>query len=176
MTYLKIPKLIILFLIFFYTSAINANEKIYYINMDYIINNSVAGKSIIEKLNKKRLKNIEKFKKDEEKLKSEEKKIISQKNVLDNDEYKKKIITFRDKISDYNSKKNIEVNRLKETQIKAQALLIESLTPILAEYAKDNSISLILSKKDIIIGKSELDITKPILKILDSKIKNIDIN
>ena len=94
MTYLKIPKLIILFLIFFYTSAINANEKIYYINMDYIINNSVAGKSIIEKLNKKRLKNIEKFKKDEEKLKSKEKKIISQKNVLDNDEYKKKIITF----------------------------------------------------------------------------------
>ena len=51
--------------------------------------------------------------------------------------------------------------------------LIETLTPILAEYSQKNSISYIIPKQSIIIGKSELDLTKTILEILNSKIKKI---
>ena len=57
----------------------------------------------------------------------------------------------------------------------AQANLIESITPILTDYSSKNSISYILPKKNIIIGKSELDITKIILDLLDSKVKNIKV-
>jgi Skp family chaperone for outer membrane proteins len=57
----------------------------------------------------------------------------------------------------------------------AQKNLTDKLTLILAEYADKNSISYIIPKQNIIIGKTELDLTNIILEILNSKIKNIDL-
>ena len=48
--------------------------------------------------------------------------------------------------------------------------------PILVDYSSDNSISFILPKQSIIIGKSEFDITKNIIEVLDKKIKSIKLN
>jgi len=53
--------------------------------------------------------------------------------------------------------------------------LINSLTPIIADYAKNNAGAIIIDKKNIVIGKTELDITQIILKTLDTKIKKIKI-
>ena len=50
------------------------------------------------------------------------------------------------------------------------------LQPILSEYANKNSISILIQKKNIIIGKTELDITKDILKILNQNHQKIVIN
>ena len=58
----------------------------------------------------------------------------------------------------------------------ATSELISLIQPILAEYANKNSISIIFQKKNIIIGKTELDITEDILKILNEKHKKITIN
>ena len=55
----------------------------------------------------------------------------------------------------------------------ARQKLINSLSPIITEYSQKNSISFILSKQNIIIGKNELDLTNNIIKIFDSKVKTI---
>ena len=52
---------------------------------------------------------------------------------------------------------------------------ITEYAPILAEYSTKNNISLIVDKKSIVIGKTELDITKNILDLLNSKIKKIEL-
>ena len=57
----------------------------------------------------------------------------------------------------------------------SQKILINKLTPILADYSQKNSISYILPKQNVIIGKKELDITKVILELLNTEIKNIDL-
>ena len=82
--------LIIFFLFFFYTFNIaHATGKIAYIDIDFLLNQSLAGKSITKKIETKYKKNIEKFKITEKKLIDDEKKIISQKNILSQDEFKK---------------------------------------------------------------------------------------
>ena len=58
----------------------------------------------------------------------------------------------------------------------ATSQLINFLQPILSEYANNNSISIIFQKKNIVIGKTELDITEDILKILNENHKKIVIN
>ena len=58
---------------------------------------------------------------------------------------------------------------------KAQKNLTDSLSSILAEYAKKNSVAYIIPKENIIIGRAELDVTNAILEILNSKIKNIEL-
>ena len=52
----------------------------------------------------------------------------------------------------------------------------KTLKPILSEYSEKNSISMVLQKQNVVIGKKELDITKDIIIILNEKIKKIDIN
>ena len=59
------------------------------------------------------------------------------------------------------------INKLR---IEATSKLISKLSPILEEYAKENSISLILQKKNIIMGKKEIEITQEILEITNKEI------
>ena len=87
---MKIIKRIILLLLIFNSDTVYANKSIVYIDLDFVMNNSLAGKSIQNKLNKINEINIKKFSTTEKDLKNEEVKIISQKNILSKDEYKKK--------------------------------------------------------------------------------------
>ena len=46
----------------------------------------------------------------------------------------------------------------------------------MAEYSTKNKISLIMKKENIVIGKTELDITKNIFDLLNAKIKKVELN
>ena len=54
--------------------------------------------------------------------------------------------------------------------------ILSILNSILSEYSEKNSISLIIDKKNIVIGKSELDVTNKIMLLLNKKIKKVDLN
>ena len=175
MIYRNIFNIVILFFLISLSSIVKSAESVAFINMDYIMNNSLAGKSISGQLKKAHQSDLDNFKKKEENLKLQETKIISQKNVLDKIEYEKKITLLRKNVSEYRNLRNKRISELTQKRLEAQSLLIKTLNPILAEYAETNKISMILQKKYVIIGKSELDITNKILNILNSKIKNIKV-
>ena len=143
--------------------------------MNFIMNNSLAGKSIVNQLDIKKKSNFDSFKKEETDLKNEETKLLSQKNILDKNEFQEKVSLFSEKVSTYNKKRNKTLNDIAKQKNKAQQALTKKLTPILANYAKDNSISFILSKQDIVIGKTELDLTNVIIEILNKEIKTVKI-
>ena len=63
-----------------------------------------------------------------------------------------------------------------KNRLNASADFANQIKPILAEYAGDNSIDMVIQKKNIIMGKSSLDITNEILKIVDDKISKLKIN
>ena len=74
----------------------------------------------------------------------------------------------------YRNEKNKRINDLNLKKINATKKLLENITPILSEFANKNSISILMQKKDIVIGKTELDKTNDILKLVNKKIKKID--
>ena len=55
-------------------------------------------------------------------------------------------------------------------------ILISKLTPILEDYSKKNSIKIIVQKKHIVMGRTEDDITKDILDIMNKTVKNIKVD
>jgi len=144
--------------------------------MDKIMLQSKAGKSITVELEKLHKNNITTFKQKEEELKNKETSIVSQKNVLSNEKFEKKINSLRKEANEYRIQRRDLINSLTEKRVEAQNKLIKTLNPILADYSKKNSISMIIQKKNIIIGKSELEITDDILEILDKSLKTIDLN
>ena len=140
------------------------------------MNNSIAGKSITSQLENNHKKNISKFKIIEEQLKKDESEIISQKNVITKEEFEKKIIDLRNKANKFRKERNNNINDLNNQRLAATAKMITLIRPILSEYSDKNSISLIIDKKYIIIGKTVLDITDDILKIVDEKIGKIKLD
>ena len=54
--------------------------------------------------------------------------------------------------------------------------IMNELNIILSEYSKKNELTVIIDQKNIIIGKTDLNITNEILKLLDQKLKKVKIN
>ena len=174
MEYLK--RFFFIIFIIFYTSSSYSESLIVFLDMNKIMLQSKAGKSITVELEKLHKNNITTFKQKEEDLKNKETSIVSQKNVLSNEEFEKKINSLRKEANEYRIKRRDLINSLTEKRVEAQNKLIKTLNPILADYSKKNSISMIIQKKNIIIGKSELEITDDILKLLDDNLNTFDLN
>ena len=162
------------FLIFF--SSYANEQKIVYLNVDKIMQQSIAGKSIKKQLENLYNKNLEKFKKNDEILKNKEKKLIAQKNILSQEDFQKELTSLRKEIINFQKEQVKARDNINKLRIGATNKLISKLSPILQEYAKNNSVSLILQKKNIVMGKKEIEITDEILELTNKEIKNIKIN
>jgi len=169
-------KIFVLTFCLLYSNICLSETYIVYLNLEKIMSVSKAGKSITEQLEKIHKSNISHFKKKEAELKKKEEEIIAQKNIISKEEFEKKITDLRSKVKDYRKERNDRINSLTKKRIEATAELVDGINPILAEYSTEKSISIIIQKKNIVLGKSDLDITNDILKIVDKKIKTIKLN
>tara|TARA_B100001173_G_C15938929_1_gene526182 strand:+ start:606 stop:1130 length:525 start_codon:yes stop_codon:yes gene_type:complete len=165
-------KVVFFFYLLFLTSNIYANE-ISFINLNKIMNDSIVGQYINNKIKIEKNKILEEFKNTEKTLKDNENKILSQKNLLKIEEYNKKVANLKNDVANYNSQRKKILSQFKIKQNKVSQEVISQINIILTEYMKDKSISLIIRKKDIIVAKTELDITDEIIVLLDKKIKEI---
>tara|TARA_B100000886_G_scaffold286264_1_gene210774 strand:+ start:69 stop:551 length:483 start_codon:yes stop_codon:yes gene_type:complete len=153
-----------------------ALSQIVYINMEKLFKDSMVGISLNKKISEINNVNEKKINKLESEIKSEDENINSQKNILNDEELKKKISTLNLKIKEYQNLIKKNKDDLNKKRIEGTNIILNSLKPILSEYSEKNSISMVLQKQNVIIGKKELDITKDIILILNEKIKKIDIN
>ena len=168
-------RIIVLIIIsYLFNSAALANNQIAYIDMDRILNTSKVGKKAVTNLEENHKIKIKNFKKIEEDLKKKERDIVSQKNILSNEEYSKKINDLRIEVRNYRNERQKSLDLLTKKRIEISQKFLKKINPLIAEYAKEKSISLIIQKKNIVMGKTELDITSEIMDLIDKNIKLID--
>ena len=163
----------IIFLTIFRFEIAAANEKIAFIDLNFIMNNSVAGTSINAFINNLSEEKNNDFKVIENEIKKDENELISKKNIIEDSIYNKKVNEIRMRINDYKLKRQKFNKNLNEKKIKYNNLLLEKLNPIISNYVEQNLIAVVLPKKMIIIGKKNLDITKQILEALDKSVQKI---
>jgi outer membrane protein len=152
-----------------------ANTEIVFINMEQILSTSKPGMSILEQLNTLNKENKKILQADQEELKKKETNIISQKNILSKKEFQIKIDDLKKEITIYNNKSNKKVTNFNELKIDSTNKFLQQINPILKDYSEKNSISMILQKKNLILGKIELDITNEIIEIINNDIKKFKI-
>ena len=164
------------FLIFLFScSNLFANGKIVYLDVNFLLTESEAGIYINNELKKINEKNISDFKKIENSIKSEEDNLLKQKNILKEEEFNNKVNLLREKYKSYQDLKNTKNNDLNALRNNAGKQILKIINEILAEYSTKNEISLIMEKKNIVIGKTDLDITKNVLDLLNKKIKKVEL-
>ena len=166
--------ILISFLFILKFNFVYADGKIAFIDLNYIMNKSLSGKSINNFINTIKSKKIEDFKNIESKIKKDENDLISQKNIIEKKIYNQKVDQIKLRINNYNNDRQAFKKYLDERKIIYTNKLLESLNPIISNYVELNSISVVLPKKMIIIGKKNLDITIPVMKILDKTIQKIN--
>ena len=166
--------ILISFLFILKLNISHAIENIAFIDLNYIMNNSLSGKSINTFINDIKNRKIENFKIIEAKIKNDENDLISKKNIIEKNIYNEKVDQIKVRISNYNNDRQEFKKYLDERKLVYTNKLLDSLNPIISNYVEQNSISVVLPKKMIIIGKKNLDITIPVLKILDKNIQKIN--
>ena len=144
--------------------------------MDRLVSVSKSGSSIFNQLKKINNKNLNFLKNEEKKFKEKEKKLIAQKNIISEADFKNKIENLKSEIDNYNKNRNKMIKKFNKLKVENTNNLLKLINPILAKYSTKNKISIILQKKDLIIGKTELDITDEIIIIVDDEIKEFKIN
>ena len=166
-----IKNYIIIFLIFFFFNnfAFSKNEVVF-IDLQLVFNQSNYGKKVQEKLKKINDTNIKIFKKEESEIKKINENIKKIKNIVSEEELEVKVKELNKKIDLFNNKKktvSLEFNDLRKKEL---AIFFDKIGVILSDYMTENSISLILEKKNILIGKDNLSITNEILSLVNDKI------
>ena len=164
----------LLFIIFFTFNNLSlAENKIVYLDVTFLLNESIVGKDLNQKLLKINSKNIEEFKKIESKIKKDDNDLLKKKNIIKEDQYEKEVALLRQKYKSFKElmkKKNSDLNIFKNSSTK---VILKNINDILAEYSIKNSISMIIEKKNIVIGKSDLNVTNEILNLLNKKITTV---
>tara|TARA_B100001778_G_C18536183_1_gene606035 strand:- start:758 stop:1282 length:525 start_codon:yes stop_codon:yes gene_type:complete len=150
-----------------------SNDKIFYVNVNKIINQSVAGNFINQEIEKLRKINLSDLKTTKDNLIKEEQKILSQKNILSKDDYNKQLNILKDKVENYKKKQSIIIKELNDKRSNAKNDLMKHLNEILTDYAIKNDISFILNKKNVVVAKKDLDITDDIIILLNKKVDKI---
>ena len=130
---------------------------------------SKEGKKILAKLEIDNKKNLEFFQSEEEKLKKENQNIEKLKNILSKEEFNNKINIFKNKVNTYNLKKQETIKLFQETKNSELNIFFAELNEIMNNFMQENSIQIILDKKNIVMANNKNDISKEILKLINIK-------
>ncbi len=166
---------LIIFSIFILSIKNISAEIPHFLDFKLILNESVAGKKAQDFLKNKLDKGIQSLQSKEKNLLEEEKKIIQQKKVLSEDEYKKKILDLRSKVSTLQKERNKLLQNVAEQRSKARNTLLKNLNPIINDFMKEKKIRMVVDKKSLLLADENLDITKEIMSLLNQKLKSINL-
>ena len=172
---MKILLLLISTIFLFVTIPVFSEQKIVFINMDKVISISNAGSSILKQLTDLNNNNLEFFKKEEKKFKEKETKLISQKNIISEKDFKNKVNELKSEINNYNQNRNKMLADFNKLKIDNTNNLLKLINPILVKFSNDKEIAIILQKKDLVVAKTQLDITDEVIKIVNSEVKEFKI-
>mgnify|MGYP003740555311 FL=1 len=157
------------------TNQAFSEQKIAFIDMDKIISTSKSGSSILKQLTDLNNKNSKFLKDEKKKFQEKETKLIAQKNILSETDFKNKLNELKSEIKNYNQNRNKMLADFNKLKIDNTNSLLRLINPILIKFSNDKEIAIILQKKDLVVAKTQLDITDEVIKIVNSEVKEFKI-
>ncbi len=166
---MKIIILIILFL--FNSNIVYSNNNIVYLDIQFIIDKSDLGLFYKKKIKKLQDEINKDVKKREKIIKDKETDIKNKKNILSNDELNKSLNDLEKTVKEYRIYRSEKNELIINEKKKYTSSILVILNPIITDFVEKNNISLVLDKKNILIGAKVLDITKNVIMLFNEEAK-----
>lgn len=164
-----------LYFLFFFillnSNSVALANKIAYIDLDLILQNTNYGKNVFKIIENYKDRKHDEILDSERKLKSLEQNILNKKNIVSEAEFNSELNDFQKKMYDLNVFKQqvkIEFNNFRDKEI---SNFFNKINPLIQTYLNNNSIDVLFNIENIIVGKENLDITNEIVKIINQNIK-----
>lgn len=151
-------------------------QSIAIVDTDYIMNQSDAAKSIKSQLKTQREKFQQDFQSAEKALQEQEKSIIEKRPNLTDDEFKKQIDAFRQKMVSEERKFKQKQENVSQALNSALAELEKEIGLAIQQISKEKGFKFVLSKQDVLFAAAgQPDITQETLSLLNAKKKTIQV-
>ena len=170
MKFVKIIYIFIIILIFNLNLA-HSNDKVSFINLDLLIQQTNIGKLILKDIEQINKKNIENLKIRESELKSIEDDIKKKKNIISKDEFENEVIRLRQNIKKFKNYKNKLVSEIENKKNNDIKEFFTKVNPIIQNYMDNNSIDILLERKNVFMSKNSSDITEKLIIEINKKFK-----
>jgi len=168
---MKNLKYFIFVLIILLPSYSFAENKIVFIDIDFLMKNSNIGKLSLKKLENLNNKNVKILKDNEQILKDKENILLQKKNIISKEEFEKEINNLRIQINDFKVKKDNMVKDFNNLKVEELNKVLAKFNIKIQDYMSQNSIDIVLNKNNIFIGKVTSDITKSVLVEINNEFK-----
>ena len=161
---------LMVFFLFFNITTAYSEEKIAFVDIDFLIQNSDIGKSALAKIKIEDEKNISTLKKKTKELKDLENDIKNKKSILSPEAYENEVKLFKEKVNNYSNEKNTIVTNFNDFKKKEIDKIFKKITPIIKSYMDTNSVSILLDTKNIFMGNVNNNLTNEILKEINKSL------
>ena len=95
---------------------------------------------------------------------------------MSKEEYDKKVLILNDDFKKYQNEVRDKLELTKSKRDKALKKILSELNVLLSNYSNENELTFIIDQKNIIIGRTDLNVTSEILKLIDLKLKKVSLN
>jgi outer membrane protein len=165
-------KLLSIFVLFFlFTNPSISNESIAYIDIDFVIKNSLIGKKSLESINNLNNKNLEILKNKEKILKDLEIKITSKKNIISKEAFEKEVKIFKEKVDMFKSEQKKIIKNFNDYKKKEIDEVFKKISPIINSYMEQKSVKILFDAKNIFMARNDLNLTNDILEAINKEAK-----
>ena len=160
---------------FLFVAPARAETTIGVLDVQYLMTQSKASAHIRKQLTDHREDILKTLKEKEKGLIDREKKLIENRKTLSEEKFSEEVQAFeKDKMA--LQKMSMAYNRnLSEASAKAERTLMEEIVQISGKLAEENKYSLIISKQQVIVGSTALDVTEEAMKRLNKALPKVEV-
>ncbi len=145
------------------------------VNIQQVMHDSSAAKSVTDQLeNKQKAFQVELKKKDEA-LQKEEQDLGKQKSVLSKEAFEEKTRAFRSKVTDIQKEVQSKKSLLDNAYARALNDIQKAINEIIADLAKEKSFQIAIPTSQLLYADNKLDITAQVLERLNKKMSKLDV-
>lgn len=145
------------------------------VNIQQILRESDAAKSVRTQLDNKQKEFQTEISKKEESLQKEDQALAKQRNVLAKDAFEAKVAEFRKKATEVQKEVQSKKAMLDGAFERALADIQKVVTDIIGDMSKEKGFVVALPTSQILYADTKLDITSEVLSTLNKKLSKVDV-
>lgn len=145
------------------------------VDVEQLLTDSKAAKSIQKKLNNKKEEFQKEFSAHEKELRTKEKELIDMRNSLSAEEFKEKRTAFEEKLLETRKLFQQRRSTLDQALGKAMADLRKEILQVTAKISDERGYQVVFSRENVVIVEKSMDITKDVMSALNKAIQDIDL-
>lgn len=161
--------------VFMAAPAFAENSPVATVNIQQIMQDSTAAKSVREQLESKQKAFQNEVTKKQDALQKEKRDLDKKQSVLSKEAFEEKERAFMNKVT--NARKDMDSKKalLDNAFSRSLADIQKAVTDIITDIAKEKSFSVAIPTSELLYGDPKLDITDEVLKRLNQKLPKLDV-